>query len=208
MGLVGRVLVGRAMALINPALTRAPHLPAPQGVPAASPRPPRCRGRRGRACCPAPPAPPTACTARPAAASCCCSATLRARGRSSPGTCHLPVTCLSPACHLPCPLTARVTPRRVPAACPQVRATAGAAGGAWRLLGAAPAEHPGPAEGGSAGRGAATGEPREQPCPLPAAGICRDRGHGEDGAVGGHDGALGGRGGVWVAVGSPWVAML
>lgn len=109
----GRMVPGRAMALINPALTRAPHFPAPQGVPAASPRPPQLHGRRGRACCPAPPAPPTACTARPAAASCCCSATRRAQGCSSPGTCHRPVTGLSPACHLPCPLTTRVTPSHV-----------------------------------------------------------------------------------------------
>lgn len=105
LGLVGRVVVGRAMALINPALTRAPHFPTPQGVPAASPHPPQYHGRRGRACCPALPTPPTACTARPAAASFCCSAIQRARGRSSPGTRHLPVTHHPPVTcpAIPCP---------------------------------------------------------------------------------------------------------
>lgn len=102
----GRMVVGRATALINPALTRPPHFPAPQGVPAASPHPLQHHGRRGRACCPALPAPLTACTARPEAASCCCSATQQGQARSSPGTCHLPVT-------LPCPFTTCVTPRHV-----------------------------------------------------------------------------------------------
>lgn len=81
--------------------------------------------------------------------------------------------------------------------CPQVWATTAAAGGEGCLLGAAPAEHPGPAAGPAAGRGAGTGE--------------RDGGdtrchcsHGRDGAMGGRGVSMGSCSG---AVGGPGAAV-